>query len=191
MTTLFLCGLPSCGKTTIGRALSKMASSQQRPIPFFDLDEQIEALYSIETHVKVSCREIYQRNGSDFFRHLEETSLFTLLSFPEPNRIISLGGGTLLSRVNQSRLSHAGHFIYLKAPLSLLYKRMQLRGAPAFLSSSYDWMESLSQIEKERVPLYEKFAQTTIEVENLDVHEVVRAIEQKLLHGKQLLWHSL
>ena len=77
-----LIGFMGCGKTTVGRLLSKRLG-----IPFFDLDELV-----VERE-GMSIPEIFKKKGERVFRKLESQVLKELL-LKNISFVLSTGGGT-------------------------------------------------------------------------------------------------
>ena len=71
MKSIFLIGMPGCGKTTVGKKIAEKLS-----FDFFDLDQYIEDT------TKKSIPQIFDEFGEDHFRKLE-TEALTLLSKKE------------------------------------------------------------------------------------------------------------
>ena len=128
-----LVGMPSCGKSTLGRLLAKQLGRT-----FVDLDEEI---------VKADGRsipDIFAAEGEEGFRRREseQTARFS----KEGRQVISCGGGILKKPENLRMLRQNGVVLFLDRPLEELTV-----GGGRPLSSS---PEALRQMEKERRPLY-------------------------------------
>ena len=128
-----LIGMPSCGKSTLGRLLAK-----QMQRPFVDLDEEI---------VKADGRsipEIFAAEGEAGFR-AKETAAAQRFG-KEKGLLISCGGGIVLRPENLRALRQNGVVLFLDRPLDELSI-----GGDRPLSSS---MDALRQMEAQRRPLY-------------------------------------
>ena len=104
---LVLFGMPSSGKTTLGKILA-----QRLGRPFVDLDE-----YVANKHGKTPA-EIIQSSGEKTFRQLESQAVAEIA--PKSGMVISLGGGTVLDPANVTKLKKNGVMIYLNRDLELL-----------------------------------------------------------------------
>ncbi len=106
-SNIILCGMPSSGKTTIGKELYKKLN-----LKFFDTDEEIE-----KKHGKTPAQIIKDR-GEEEFRKIESEIIkeLSILS----GAVISLGGGGVLKEENVKNLKRNGTIIYIKRDLSLL-----------------------------------------------------------------------
>lgn len=153
---IVLIGMPSAGKTTIGKLLEQRMNKK-----FVDLDDVI-----IEKAGK-SIPEIFEASGEVGFREME-TSVAMELS-KESNLIIATGGGTIKHKVNMDYLRQNGIIIFIDRDLDKLVSSDPNRP----LSKS---MEALQQLHKERYPLYQEYA-AYIAVNNDDITETVCEIE--------------
>lgn len=159
---LILCGLPKSGKTTIGKLIA-----QKLAWPFFDTDACIESAYLKNKQVSLSCREIFIKEGEEFFRKLEREQISLA-----KKGVIATGGGSILDEQNRELLKKLGLVYFLSVPLAILWERMQTFGIPAFLQSE----ESLHLLAKERLPLYENASHVTIATSQLTPSQIVDVI---------------
>ena len=104
---LILFGMPSSGKTTLGKMLAEKLGK-----PFVDLDEYVATKYG------KSPAEIIKESGEQFFRKLESEAVRDVA--PSSGKIISLGGGTVIDPDNVANLKMNGVMIYLNRDLHLL-----------------------------------------------------------------------
>lgn len=104
---IVLIGMPSCGKTTVGRKLASLTS-----LRFVDSDEEI---------VKKAGKEItdiFAQDGEKAFRDLESQVILELSK--QQNIILSTGGGAILREENVKALKECGTVFFLDRPLNLL-----------------------------------------------------------------------
>jgi shikimate kinase/3-dehydroquinate synthase len=115
MPQIFIYGPPGSGKSKVGKFLAAAFN-----LPFLDLDEEIEhqAMQSISS--------IMAEHGELFFRELETTALRSACSGSD--KVIALGGGTLLSEENRSTTENAGQVILLHADFPTLVERLRTNG---------------------------------------------------------------
>ena len=127
-----LIGMPSSGKSTLGRALAERLGKR-----FVDLDEEI---------VKADGRsipDIFAAEGEAGFRKLEaaQTARFAR----ENRQVISCGGGVIKTPGNARALRQNGPVLWVQRPV----ERLATGGRP--LSTGLD---ALRKMEAERMPLY-------------------------------------
>ena len=107
-----LVGLSGSGKSTVGRALALALD-----VPFTDLDQVIEA------EAGVSIPVIFRKQGEAAFRRLESEALAREAALPGP-RVLSPGGGIVLSAENRDLLRSQFTVIWLDATPSILADRL-------------------------------------------------------------------
>ncbi len=136
---------PKCsGKSTIGQRLSGLLG-----IPVAETDACLEELYFRKTGEKRSCREICAAEGEDAFRRWETTAVEEMAT--RDWCVIATGGGTMLNAESRRRLMRGSILILLKAPIHLLWERIQAAGLPPFLSCA----DGLQEFESRVSRLYE------------------------------------
>ncbi len=103
-----LTGMPSSGKSTVGRLLAHRMGRE-----FFDLDEEIEQ--AAERRIP----DIIRTEGEPFFRKLETEVLCERLS-QKNGIVLATGGGAILKDENVDLLRRNGRLYFLDRPLSML-----------------------------------------------------------------------
>ncbi len=151
-----LIGMPSCGKTTIGRALADRLGKR-----FVDLDEEI---------VRAAGRSIpdlFAAEGEDGFRarEAEQTARFAR----EGRQVLSCGGGVVKRPENLRALRQNGVLLFIDRPLDALTV-----GGGRPLSTS---AEALKTMEAQRRPLYLAAADAVIPNETTVADAVAAALE--------------
>lgn len=131
---IVLIGMPSCGKSSIGKRIAELTKR-----PFVDSDAEIEKLCG----KKIS--EIFNSDGEQTFRDKESKVLKDITK--QGGQVIATGGGAILREDNIDALRQNGYVIYIKRDIELLSGE----GRP--LSSSRDKIISL---DKQRAPIYTK-----------------------------------
>lgn len=156
---LILCGLPMCGKSTLGKTLAEALNRT-----FIDTDREIENSYAKTNLEFLSCRQIFSKEGNAEFRKLEKQQLLQLME--TKNSIIALGGGFLLDPENRVLIKSLGYLLYLKSPPQTLWERTVSRGIPAYLDLDNP-EQSYYKICEERIPIYEMTADGILNMEQL------------------------
>ena len=151
-----LIGMPSSGKTTLGRALA-----QKLGRTFVDLDQEIVKATGC------SIPEIFQAEGEEGFRARESEQA---ARFGKESRLlISCGGGTVKRPENIRALRQNGVILFIDRPLEALTV-----GGGRPLSSS---PEALRAMEAQRRPLYEGAADAVVPNDGTLDQAVSRALD--------------
>lgn len=156
MHNVILIGMPGCGKTSVGTLLA-----QRLGRPFFDADAEIER--------RLGCTipAFFAREGENAFRAIETQVLAELGK--RSDCVIATGGGCVTRPENYELLHQNGTLVWLRRDLSAL----PVDGRPISRS------RALSELYREREPLYRRFAD--ICVENDDTEAVVAEKIKELL----------
>lgn len=159
--SLALIGFQACGKTTLGRLLAEKLKCS-----FEDTDRLIE-----QFHPGLTCRDIFQHFGSDYFRHLESLAIASL-KYQLP-MVLATGGGSLHLVENREKLKAHCTLIYLKTRPDILKERIwQRKHLPAYLKSA-DPHQDFVQVYQERVSVYEAWADYTLEMDHLEIQDAI------------------
>ena len=158
MLNIALIGMPSSGKTTLGRMLAKSLGRT-----FVDLDEEI-----VKTDGR-SIPDIFSAEGEDGFRARETAEARRFGR--EGRQLISCGGGIVKRPENLRALHQNGVILFIDRPLDALTV-----GGGRPLSSS---MDALRQMEAQRRPLYLAAADAVIP-NNGTLDEALRAAMEAL-----------
>ena len=145
MNNISFIGMAGCGKSTIGGILSS-----QLDISFVDTDLLIEEKF------KLSLEQLKKKKGYEFVRQAEEE---VILRLDENIKVISTGGSAVYSEKSMLHLSSFSKIMYINTPLDEIKQRIgdgQERGLAAPDGLNID------EIYKERVPLYNKWADITL-----------------------------
>ncbi len=101
---IFLIGLPGCGKSTLGKQLSRKLN-----IPFIDLDVEIER--SMDLPIK----GIFKKFGEPSFRKTE-TAMLKNISVQREEFVMATGGGTPIFFDNMIFMNNQGRTIFIDVP---------------------------------------------------------------------------
>ena len=164
--SITLIGMPASGKSTLGRALARQLNKQ-----FIDTDQRIESTYH------KTLEQLIDEHGVARFLQIESDAV---CSIDHENAVISTGGSAVYSERAMEHVATLGPIVYLEVSCDELEKRLgnlQQRGVVARDGS----VVSLPQLYSERVPLYRRYANITVNVDGTTVQEAL----QKLLNALQ------
>ncbi len=157
------------GKSTISERLSKHLYCK-----VVDLDRYIEH------NEGLSVKDIFRIKGEPYFRIKEEFYLNQLLTENrEKVLVLSLGGGTLISSINQKLIKEKTFCIYLKASPETMIRRLSRskKTRPGIEGLSADefikGIEALFEIRREG---YEYCNSLIIDVDNRSVKDMLAEI---------------
>lgn len=105
---IVLTGMPSSGKSTIGKLLSKKLNK-----PFIDTDSLIV------NKTGKSIPEIFNERGEAHFRKIEKECVYD--ASLNTGAIIATGGGVVLDKENVSALKRNGKIFFLDRPIERLF----------------------------------------------------------------------
>lgn len=154
-----LLGFMGSGKTTIARKLDS---------DFVDMDALLV------DRLGMPIARFFEEKGEAAFRQLEEEVLADLL---KTDKVISTGGGIVISPRNRALLKHNTDNIYLKADFETLYQRISAdkdNQRPLFLNNS---KEDLEAIFNERQIWYEEVASQIVDVSGLSPEEIIEELK--------------
>ena len=153
-----LLGFMGSGKTTIARKLDS---------DFVDMDA------FLVDRLGMPIARFFEEKGEAAFRQLEEEVLADLL---KTDKVISTGGGIVISPRNRALLKQNPDNIYLKADFETLYQRISAdkdNQRPLFLKNS---KEGLAVIFNERQAWYEEVASRVVDVSSLNPDEIIEEL---------------
>ena len=136
-------GLMGSGKSIIGKDLSKNLN-----LKFYDTDKEIE----LRTNKKIS--EIFKEEGESYFRDIEEKVCIEILNIN--NCVVSLGGGSIISKKTRKIIKNNSYSIYLQVNLKNLQNRLKFSKKRPLLNKNLNNSEILKNILKDRQKYYEK-----------------------------------
>ena len=155
---IVLIGMPSCGKTTIGKELAQITNRQ-----LIDTDELIEE------KIKMSIAKYFKKYGEAKFRRIESEVIRQVGK--KQNVIISTGGGAILKKENVDALKQNGKLFFLDRDL----EKLQSTSTRPLSSNLAD----LTALYNTRHPIY-------IEVcdKHIDANGEIKDVVNKILGGK-------
>lgn len=153
-TNLILIGMPASGKSTVGVILAKVIGYD-----FIDTD------ILIQKAEKKRLSQIIAQKGVDGFLEVENR---VNAAVEADHCVIATGGSAVYGEEAMRHFKKIGHVMYLKADYETISKRLKNIKRGVALKEG----QTLRDLYDERVPLYEKYADTVIE-ETGDVEDVV------------------
>jgi shikimate kinase len=148
---IFLIGMPSSGKTTLGRQLAKTLTSVKGKLEFIDLDSRIEVAESM----KVS--EIFAMKGEDYFRKIESQQLKKIQK--DSNVVVATGGGVPCFFDNMDFIKNNGIAIFLDVSPEKLVERMLVSSKndrPMFDLKSENLLQQITEKYNQRTRFYKQ-----------------------------------
>ena len=156
---IVLIGMPGCGKSTVGVLLAKSLLMH-----FVDTDLTIQSIY------KKSLSAIIEEEGLDAFKRIEND---VLAATDEENAVIATGGSAVYGAEAMAHLGRDGTIVHLDVSLSTIKSRLsdiKTRGVAIADGLTID------DLYAERAPLYEKYANVTVNCDGKTAEECVDAI---------------
>jgi shikimate kinase len=162
-SNLTLIGMPGAGKSTIGIILAKNLA-----MGFIDTD------ILIQINHQRPLQQILDEGGHLNLRVIEEQEI---LKLNIENQIIATGGSAVYSAAAMAHLGKISTIIFLDVRLDVLKKRIhnfETRGIAKTAGQSFD------DLFRERRTLYEKYADITIDANDLDQDQLAVLISDSL-----------
>ena len=156
---IVLIGMPGCGKSTVGVILAKTMLMN-----FADTDLFIQNSFGKALH------EIISEHSNEFFIEAENRIL-SGLTFE--NTVIATGGSAVYGKQAMENLKKNAVTVYLKLPLKEIESRIKNIKTRGIAMEKGD---SLKTLFNDRSPLYEKYADITIDCLGLSPEECVHKI---------------
>ncbi len=151
-TNIFLIGMPSSGKSTLGRQIAKTLGYD-----FVDLDTRIET----SEGKKVS--EIFALNGEEYYRKVENQQLKKIQK--DDKLVIATGGGTPCFYDGLEYIKNNGISIFLDVKPEMIVERMRVskkNERPLFDLESENLLKEVTEKYNNRLQIYQQ-ADITIE----------------------------
>lgn len=149
-------GMPGCGKSTVGVLLAKAME-----LDFVDCDLVIQSKHG------ASLQKIINERGIKGFLEVEEA---VLCEIDAKNSVIATGGSAVYSERAMQHLQTDALTLYIRLPYAEIERRLtniQTRGV------AMEKGTTLEDIYNERIPLYERYADVTVDADGLDIEETV------------------
>ena len=163
MKNIILIGMPGAGKSTIGVLLAKSML-----MDFVDTDLIIQKITG-----NALC-DIINEKGIDEFISIENN---VICNEEFVNSVVATGGSAVYGKEAMEKLKTNGTIVYLKVNADELYNRIKNIHTRGIAMKDGQTLDSLYN---ERAPLYEKYADITIECGGLSPEECVDLIIEKI-----------
>jgi len=163
MKNIIIIGMPGAGKSTMGVVLAKTLGRN-----FIDTD------IVIQERAGRLLQEIIDDEGPEAFLEIEEK---ILLSLHCRNAVIATGGSVVFSENAMEHVKVSGVVIYLKISCEEMVRRLSnitTRGIVLVAG------QSLPEMYAQRIPLYEKYADITIDCSDDDFENCIGNVIAKL-----------
>lgn len=168
MRNIVFIGMPGSGKSTIGSIISKRLD-----MSFIDTDNLIK-----EKHGQ-TLQGILNNNGAEELLGTEER---VILDLNLKNFVVSTGGSAVCSEQAIKHLKGNGTVIYLKSDYDEIEKRIRNINTRGIVFKKDQDLKSLYY---ERLPLYEKYADITIDCTKKTIPEIIELIEDNVKAKKR------
>jgi shikimate kinase len=161
-----LVGMPGCGKSTVGRHLSRQLGLQ-----FADSDAEIER------RIGMPIREFFDRHGESAFRDVEQDVIEDLTQ--KDGALLATGGGAVLRPSNREALHSRTHVFYLRATAEELFRRLRHDTHRPLLQVE-DPLKRLRELYRDRDPLYRRTAHFVVEAARPSVPAMLSMVLMQL-----------
>ena len=144
MKNIFLIGMPSSGKSTLGKRIADLLHYR-----FLDTDKLIMR------EEGRSIADIFAQSGEHYFREAERRVLQTIR--PGSNLVVSTGGGMPCFHDNMTYINATGVSVFLDVPVAVLVRRIQahaLEDRPLNNAKDPELPAVLQKRYETRLPLY-------------------------------------
>lgn len=162
-SNIVLIGMPGVGKSSVGVVLAKVLGYE-----FVDSDLVIQRIE------KRLLKDIIAEEGHDGFIGIENRINAAITA---DRTVIATGGSVVYGSEAMSHLADIGTVVYLCASYDTIRARLSnLVGRGVAMSEG----QTLLDLYNERIPLYEKYGDVTIELDGLTIEETVGRIMEAI-----------
>lgn len=162
-SNIILIGMPGCGKSTCGVLVAKALLKN-----FFDTDLLLQGLE------QERLQNIIDQKGIEYFLEAEEKAI---LSLDINATVIATGGSVIYSERAMEHLRSMGKVVFLNLSYETMVKRINNITTRGVVLKSGTTLEDMYN---ERLPLYQKYADKTINCDENTVEQTVEGIVRAL-----------
>ena len=145
MKNIVLIGLSGCGKSSLGKRLSRLLR-----MPLLDTDAMIVEAEGLP------ISDIFAERGEAYFRDLESAACLAVSELE--GAVIATGGGAVLREGNMEALAKNGMIFFIDRHPSRILRSGSLKDRPLV----QDDRDKLFRLYAERLALYRRWADVTI-----------------------------
>ncbi len=156
---IVLIGMPGSGKSTCGVLAAKALLKN-----FFDTDLLLQGLE------EKKLQDIIDINGIDYFLQAEEKAI---LSLNINATVVATGGSVVYSNKAMQHLKNNATIVYLHLEYDTMVKRINNISSRGVVLKNGSTLEDMYN---ERLPLYKKYADVTVNCDGNTVEQTVDAI---------------
>ena len=164
MDNITLIGMPGSGKSTVGVLLAKALG-----FDFIDTD------LTLQQREGALLQNILNERGTEVFLDLEQDAICSVQC---KNSIISPGGSCICRERSMAHLKTLGKIVYLRLPLEELETRLNNISTRGIAMEPGQTLQDLYDY---RTPLYERWADMTVDCAGQSLEETVAAVLRALI----------
>ena len=162
-SNIILIGMPGVGKSTVGVLLAKASGRY-----FLDTDVHIQAMENR------TLQSILDEKGKDDFCRMEQE---LIIRIDIKNAVIATGGSVVYSQKAMNHLSANGIIVHLDLDYRSVEKRITNLSTRGVVKEKH---QSLKDLYDKRQPVYQKYAQITINCADKNQDQIVTEIIERL-----------
>ena len=164
MGNIILIGMPGSGKSTVGVLLAKALG-----FDFIDTD------LTLQQREGALLQDILNERGTEAFLDLEQTAICSVSC---ENSVISPGGSCVCRERSMAHLKSLGRVVYLRLPLQELETRLNNISTRGI---AMEPGQTLNDLYAYRAPLYQHWADLTVDCAGQTLEETVAAVLRALV----------
>ena len=161
MDNIILIGMPASGKSTVGVILAKVLKYK-----FIDTD------LVMQNNTNQMLTEIIEQRGMQGFLDFEND---TVSMVDACHTVIATGGSVVYGEKAMKHLKSIGTVVYLKHRYEVINSRLTNISTRGVAMKNN---QTLHDLFNERIPLYEKYADITIDADGLTTEQTVEKIAE-------------